>query len=152
MILGIRVRSLLAAATLIAMLPSCARIVHPERVGNRSGVVDVGPLVVDLLLFIPGLIPGVIAIAVDFGSGAIYVRNDVGELEDAGLRFALVSGGDGGHEIHVFDDDGRVVARGDIDLAEVETGATLTLQPVARTLEPAAQGSGVLALAPTQER
>lgn len=135
MILGIRIRSLLAAATLIAMLPSCARIVHPERVGNRSGVVDVGPLVVDLLLFIPGLIPGVIAIAVDFGSGAIYVRNDVGQLEEAGLRFALVTGADGTQEVQVLDEGGRIVARGDIDPADVESGAMLTLQPVAQSVD-----------------
>jgi hypothetical protein len=53
-------------------MASCATILHPERKGNRGGPVDVVPLVVDILLFIPGLIPGLIAIIVDFGTGAIY--------------------------------------------------------------------------------
>lgn len=63
----------LAAVTSLAMLTSCARILYPERVGNKGGAIDTIPLVVDILLFIPGLIPGVIAIVVDFVSGAIYV-------------------------------------------------------------------------------
>ena len=63
----------LAVATSLVMLPSCARILHPERVGNKSGALDTIPLVVDIVLFIPGIIPGVIALVVDFVSGAIYV-------------------------------------------------------------------------------
>jgi hypothetical protein len=63
----------LAAISSLAMLTSCARIMHPERVGNKSGSLDTIPLVVDILLFIPGLIPGVIALVIDFTTGAIYV-------------------------------------------------------------------------------
>ncbi len=63
----------LAAATSLVMLTSCARILHPERVGNKSGSLDTIPLVVDILLFLPGIIPGVIALVIDFTTGAIYV-------------------------------------------------------------------------------
>lgn len=56
-----------------AALTGCAAILHPERQGNRPGPVAVGPLVLDILWFIPGIVPGIIAIAVDFGSGAIYL-------------------------------------------------------------------------------
>jgi len=66
---------LLASALAITMLPSCARIMHPERTGNSNGEIDIGPLVVDCLLFIPGIVPGVIALAVDFGSGAIFINS-----------------------------------------------------------------------------
>lgn len=54
-------------------LSGCATILYPERRGNRSGVIDVGPLVLDVLWFIPGIVPGVIALAVDFSTGAIYL-------------------------------------------------------------------------------
>ena len=45
--------------------------------------IAVVPLVVDILLFIPGVVPGVIALALDFGSGAIYL-NHRGERKASG--------------------------------------------------------------------
>jgi len=72
--------------TLIAQLAGCGTILYPERRGQRAGRIDVGVAVLDgigLLLFI---IPGVIAFAVDFSNGTIYLpggargslgRNDI---------------------------------------------------------------------------
>jgi hypothetical protein len=64
--------SLLTIAT-----SGCATILYPERRGNRRGRIDVGPLILDILWFIPGIIPGVIALAVDFGTGAIYTSEGI---------------------------------------------------------------------------
>jgi hypothetical protein len=50
----------------------CGYILHPERRGRTDGRVDTTILVFDLLWLLPGLIPGIICLAVDFGSGAIY--------------------------------------------------------------------------------
>jgi hypothetical protein len=66
----------MAAATMLTVGSSsigCGYFLYPERRGNRS-VVDAGTLVMDLLWLLPGLIPGVVALVVDFSSGAIYVR------------------------------------------------------------------------------
>lgn len=53
---------------------SCAYLLYPERRGSRnSGVIDTVPLIIDIVWFLPGLIPGIICLAVDFSSGAIYV-------------------------------------------------------------------------------
>jgi hypothetical protein len=52
----------------------CGYLLHPERRGNRGGYVAGGTLVMDLLWLIPGLVPGVVALVVDFSSGAIYVN------------------------------------------------------------------------------
>ena len=73
-----------AVASALALLTSCAAILYPERRGARSGRVDVVPLVVDILLFIPGLIPGLIAIIVDFGTGAIYTGTGSADVHDVG--------------------------------------------------------------------
>lgn len=56
-----------------AALPGCATILHPERQGNDVGPIDVGALILDILWFIPGIVPGIVALVVDFGTGAIYV-------------------------------------------------------------------------------
>ena len=69
----LRYLALLIAAIFLLQVVGCGTIIYPERRGQRSGRVDVGIAVLDglgLLLFI---IPGVIAFAVDFSSGAIYL-------------------------------------------------------------------------------
>ncbi len=51
----------------------CGYILYPERRGNRGGNIDAGTMVMDLLWLLPGIVPGVVALVVDFSSGAIYV-------------------------------------------------------------------------------
>jgi hypothetical protein len=66
-----------AAATLITLGASsvgCGYILYPERRGNRGGAIDGGTLVMDILWLIPGIIPGVVFLIVDFSSGAMYVN------------------------------------------------------------------------------
>lgn len=61
------------SAVLILQLTGCGTIMYPERKGQKSGRIDAGVAVLDgigLLLFI---IPGVIAFAVDFNNGTIYL-------------------------------------------------------------------------------
>jgi len=63
-----------AAVAVLLATASCGYILHPERRGSQGGQIDGGSLVMDILWLIPGIIPGVVALAVDFSSGAIYVR------------------------------------------------------------------------------
>ena len=81
----LRYLALLIAAIFLLQVVGCGTIIYPERRGLQSGRVDVGIAVLDglgLLLFI---IPGVIAFAVDFSTGAIYLpggrSKSAGELE-----------------------------------------------------------------------
>jgi hypothetical protein len=63
-------------ATLLAVASTsvgCGYYLHPERRGNAGGTIDGGDLILDILWLIPGIVPGVIALVVDFSSGAIYV-------------------------------------------------------------------------------
>jgi len=60
-------------AVLIVQLAGCGTILYPERKGQKSGKIDAGVALLDglgLLLFI---IPGIIAFAVDFNNGTIYL-------------------------------------------------------------------------------
>jgi hypothetical protein len=57
----------------LLQITACGTIIYPERKGQVGGKVDVGVAILDglgLLLFI---IPGVIAFAVDFSNGTIYL-------------------------------------------------------------------------------
>jgi hypothetical protein len=64
--------SMLAAAVALNSV-SCGTLLHPERRGQPAGRLDPAIVLLDaagLLLF---LIPGIIAFAVDFSTGAIYL-------------------------------------------------------------------------------
>jgi hypothetical protein len=73
-------------------LGGCAAILHPERRGNSSGPIDVGPLILDILWFIPGLVPGIVALAVDFGTGAIYLGGGRSSKQRGPRRLAIAPG------------------------------------------------------------
>jgi hypothetical protein len=73
-------RQLLHGLCGIAALPilsSCGTIIYPDRV-NQSGRKDLDPIVIILdgvgLFFF--LVPGIVAFAVDFATGAIYLPED----------------------------------------------------------------------------
>ena len=60
-------------AVLITQLAGCGTILYPARRGQQTGKIDAGVAVMDgvgLLLFV---IPGVVAFAIDFSTGAIYL-------------------------------------------------------------------------------
>lgn len=58
---------------MLVNLSSCGVILYPERKGQRSGRIDVGVAVLDGIGLLFFLVPGVIAYAVDFATGTIYL-------------------------------------------------------------------------------
>ena len=63
----------LVCVVLIVQSAGCGTIMYPERRGQRGGRVDVGVAVLDGIGLFFFLIPGIIAYAVDFSTGAIYL-------------------------------------------------------------------------------
>jgi hypothetical protein len=51
----------------------CGTILYPERRGQRAGQIDVGVALLDAVGLLFFFVPGVIAFAVDFSTGAIYL-------------------------------------------------------------------------------
>ena len=63
----------LVCIVLIAQLVGCGTLMYPERRGQRGGNVDVGVAVLDGIGLLFFLIPGIIAYAIDFSNGTIYL-------------------------------------------------------------------------------
>ncbi|MBA1229874.1 polyribonucleotide nucleotidyltransferase [Pseudomonas viridiflava] len=59
-------------ATLLTQLTACGSIFYPERRGQIDGKIDPAIAALDAFGLLFYIIPGVIAFAVDFASGAIY--------------------------------------------------------------------------------
>ncbi len=55
---------------------NCGFILYPERRGNRPGDVDGVVLIMDCLWLLVGIVPGVVALVVDFTTGSIYFGRD----------------------------------------------------------------------------
>ena len=64
-----------SAITLTAMLSTsaCGYFLHPERVGQKSGRIDPTIVLLDAAGLLIGILPGVVAFAVDLTTGAIYL-------------------------------------------------------------------------------
>jgi hypothetical protein len=63
----------LITAVLALQFAGCGTLLHPERRGQRGGNLDAGIVVLDAIGLLFFIIPGVIAFAVDFSNGTIYL-------------------------------------------------------------------------------
>ncbi len=66
----------LATPAVLATSAGCGTILHPERKGQRAGRIDWKIAALDGLGLILFFVPGVIAFAVDFNNGTIYLPSD----------------------------------------------------------------------------
>lgn len=66
---------------LVMQLVGCGTLLYPERKGQRDGRIDVGVAVLDGIGLLFFLIPGIIAYAVDFSNGTIYLPPGLSSIE-----------------------------------------------------------------------
>jgi hypothetical protein len=69
--------------SLLFQLSACGYILHPERRGQTGGRIDVGIAVLDGIGLLFFLVPGIIAFAVDFSTGCIYLPGGYAAGPDA---------------------------------------------------------------------
>ena len=68
----------LICAVLMVQLMGCGTILYPDRKGQKSGKIDAGVAILDGIGVLCFIIPGVIAFAVDFYNGTIYLPGTSG--------------------------------------------------------------------------
>jgi len=64
---------ILVCAVLTVQLAGCGTLLYPERKGQKAGRIDAGVAILDGIGLFFGIIPGVIAFAIDFNNGTIYL-------------------------------------------------------------------------------
>lgn len=101
-------RKLLASGALLLGATGCGFILYPGRRGRTGGRVDIPVLIIDILWFIPGILPGLICLIVDFTTGCIY--------EGGGHKrtSSPPSGNDSREATVEIELDGEVVATGQV--------------------------------------
>lgn len=73
----------LGAGALGMSVNACGYLIYPERKGRSAGRIDTPIFIVDLLWLLPGILPGVICLAVDFSTGCIYTSSRMADAEPA---------------------------------------------------------------------
>ena len=85
--------TLFISTGLILNLTACGTILHPERKGQTSGRLDAGVVLLDALGLLFFFVPGVIAFAVDFSNGTIYLPDGYTQnLTDEEMQSVTVNG------------------------------------------------------------
>ncbi|GAV21318.1 hypothetical protein MMIC_P2301 [Mariprofundus micogutta] len=85
-----KITSRLIISALIVNLTACGTIFHSERMGQRhSGEMDIKIAVADGIGLLFFIVPGIIAFAVDFHYGTIYLPSRYGK-NDTDKSFRLV--------------------------------------------------------------
>ncbi len=90
----LKMKKLISSALLATMLcnvTACGTLLYPERSGQRSGRIDPSIVILDGIGILFFVIPGLIAFAVDFGNGTIYLPGGRSSL-DTNDMVALNSG------------------------------------------------------------
>jgi len=68
-----KVLNVTVTALLVFQLTGCGTLLYPERRGQLAGHLDAGVVILDAIGLLFFIIPGVIAFAVDFSNGTIYL-------------------------------------------------------------------------------
>ncbi len=68
-----KIISIFILVSFLVQISACGTLLYPERRGQHGGRIDVGVAVLDGVGLLFFLIPGIIAYAVDFSTGAIYL-------------------------------------------------------------------------------
>ncbi|MDO8580923.1 MAG: hypothetical protein Q7S13_05530 [Candidatus Omnitrophota bacterium] len=78
--------NVLVCAVLIFQLVGCGTIMYPERKGQKGGKIDAGVAVLDGIGLLFFLIPGIIAFAIDFNNGTIYLPGTFSSLDTNNIK------------------------------------------------------------------
>lgn len=81
--------ALLLTAAMTTQLAACGTLFYPERRGQISGQIDSGVAILNAIGLLFYFIPGVVAFAVDFATGAIYLPDAKYSLAPERLHDAL---------------------------------------------------------------
>jgi hypothetical protein len=80
------------AFALGVQLSGCGTILQPERKGQRAGQLDPSIVVLDAIGLLFFIVPGVIAFAVDFNNGTIYLPGGRAEIDNEGINKLQIEG------------------------------------------------------------
>jgi hypothetical protein len=87
-----KLTSLTLASAFVLQLSACGTIMHPERKGQAAGDLDTSIVALNAVGLLFFLVPGVIAFAVDFNNGAIYLPGGSASTHSTDMNIVTIDG------------------------------------------------------------
>lgn len=109
----------------VIQLTACGTIMHPERKGQKSGQLDTSIVALDAIGLLFFLIPGVIAFAVDFSNGTIYLPGGSASINSGEVNVVNIEGVITNERIEqvILEETGKVIS---LDESEVNSNEDMT--------------------------
>ncbi len=109
-------------------LVACGTILYPERKGQSAGHLDPAVVILDGIGLLFFLVPGVIAFAVDFSNGTIYLPGGVASVDSEKVNAIHISGEVTNEKIEqaIFEQTGEKVSLDDEAVQSREGTTTLS--------------------------
>ena len=128
--MSLRPLAALLIITLSAQLSACGTLFYPERRGQISGQIDPAIAAMNAIGVLFFVIPGLIAFAVDFSTGAIYMPGSRYSLAPERLQPALQADGQvgprrAGPRVHAQAGNGVPPGRHGLPVEELQAVADL---------------------------
>jgi hypothetical protein len=116
-----KLTSLTIASAFVMQLAACGTIMHPERKGQTAGELDTSIVALNAVGLLFFLVPGVIAFAVDFNNGAIYLPGGSAAINSDDVNIVTIDGEMTNKMIEqvIFEETGESISLND---SEVQTG------------------------------
>jgi hypothetical protein len=113
--------SLALASVFIMQLAGCGTIMHPERKGQTAGDLDTSIVALNAVGLLFFLVPGVIAYAVDFNNGTIYLPGGSAAINSDDVNIVTIEGEMTNEMIEqvIFEETGKSISVSD---SEVQSG------------------------------
>jgi hypothetical protein len=107
---------------LAVQLSGCGTILQPERKGQHAGKLDPSIVVLNAIGLLFFVVPGVIAFAVDFNNGTIYLPSGRAEVDNEKMRRLHVQGEltDEKIEKAILAQTGRIIKLNDSDVRVID--------------------------------
>ena len=113
---------------LVIQLAACGTIMHPERKGQQAGQLDSGIVILDAIGLLFFLVPGVIAFAVDFNNGTIYLPGGSVSINSDELNVVTITGDITNEKIEqlVFEETGKTINLDENEVRSSEITTTIS--------------------------
>jgi len=76
----------------VLQLAACGTVMHPERKGQQAGRLDTSIVALDAIGLLFFFVPGIIAFAVDFNNGTIYLPGGSASIESDDINIVSING------------------------------------------------------------
>ncbi|MCG6201650.1 hypothetical protein [Psychromonas antarctica] len=128
--MNIKLKKSIAISMIVGLgiqLSACGTILNPERKGQSAGQLDTSIVALDAIGLLFFLVPGIIAFAVDFNNGTIYLPGGSASINTGEVNIVHIEGDVTNEKIEnaIFEQTGDTISLSNSHVQSIEKMTTL---------------------------